>query len=816
MLKNYLKIAWRNIINRKTSSLINILGLSLGITSCLAIYLITHFELTFDKFHPDAARIYRMNVERQESAGEKRLLGYVPPPAARTALAEIPGLEAAAGYQLYLATVRVPGSAHPTQKFDNKLEGISTPNTIITDPGYFAIFPREWLAGNAANALRQPYTVVLTRARAQKYFGNAPMDKIVGRELIYNDFLHVTVSGIVKDWKDNTDFPFTEFVSATTLGTGYAKDSLLTVWGNQDVSWYSRAVVKLEKGVSLARVHAQFASFLKGRVKFDYNSNCRILLQPLSDIHFNAAVDDGVRHAHLPTLYVLMGISIFILLLAVINFINLSTALSIHRAKEIGIRKVLGSSRARLMGQFLMETTILTLFAVGLAVLLVQPVLAAFHSFLPVGVAFHPSDPATVLFLLVLIAITSLLAGFYPARVLSAWLPVLSLKGAAVQKGGEKWWLRKGLIVFQFVISLIFIISTIVISRQINYMRNEDLGFSTDAILSFNTNPDDRGKKARILAEEIRHLPGVAAVAMQSFDPSHNFQVNADFQYKDKGTIREVHTSLQIGNEQFIPLYQIKLLAGSNLRHQDSLREFVINETLSRQLGFARPEDAVGHFLYADNHVIPIIGVVADFHVYSYREPIGPLALADIDGPETGVAIRLATHGRQLKNLQPLLSQMEGLWKRLYPGEPFSYSFLDDAIAQLYEKEQKTATLMNVAMSITVFISCMGLFGLSLFAARQKTKEIGIRKVLGASVANIVMLLSRDFLLLIGLALLIASPVAWYCMHRWLQDYAYRIPVSGWIFLLAGVIALSIGFITVSFQAIQAAVANPVKSLRTE
>ena len=828
MIKNYFKIAWRNITGHTINSLINILGLALGICSCLVIYLIVHFEMGFDKFHPDATRIYRIIAERQDPTGEKRLSGFAPAPTAAAARGEIRGLEEAAGYQLYAASVRIPatgdtgsgdhggdpGRGKAGQKFDNKIEGRQTPSTIITGPEYFRIFPFDWLAGNANEALKYPFKIVLTESKARKYFGDAGPDKIIGREIVYNDSLRVTVSGIVKDWKENTDFPYTEFISSGTVGASFLrKDSTLTAWGNQDIPWTSRAIVKLEKGVWAGQVDAQLASLLKGRLRSENGDVCTLQLQPLSTVHFKSDIDDGVRHAHLTTLYVLMGIAAFILLLAVINFINLSTVLSIHRAKEIGIRKVLGSSRGALMRQFLMETGILTVFSVILSALLVRPVLSAFHSFLPAKVTFHFFDPATLLFLLLTTLVTTLLAGIYPAKVIAAYLPVLSLKG--LQKGGEKWWLRKGLIVFQFAVSLIFIISTIVIGRQIRYMRYGDPGFSSDAVLSIDTNPGDKGRRAKILAERIRQLPGVSAVARQSFDPTHDFHVDFRFHNKGKG-VGEMSAALQIGNEGFIPLYRIKLLAGSNLRHQDSLKEFVINESLCRALGFARPEDAVGKFIYDDARALPIIGVVADFHENSYREPIQPMLMADISEPETGIAIRLAATGKGMSDPKPVLAQIERWWKELFPGEPFHYSFLDDTIAMLYEQEQKTATLMNTAMEITIFISCMGLFGLSLFTARQKTKEIGIRKVLGASVSNIVMLLSKDFVVLILLALLIASPVAWYCMSRWLQDFTYRISISAWIFLAAGVAALSIGLLTVSVQAVQAAVANPVKSLRTE
>jgi ABC-type antimicrobial peptide transport system permease subunit len=433
-------------------------------------------------------------------------------------------------------------------------------------------------------------------------------------------------------------------------------------------------------------------------------------------------------------------------------------------------------------------------------------------------VTFHLLHPATLGFILLLTLGTTLLAGFYPAKVLSAYLPVLSLKGPGAQVGQGKWYLRKGLIVFQFAISLIFIISAVIISRQINYMRSQDLGFTTDAILSVYTDPGDSAKKMQLFAERVQQLPGINKVSRQSFTPLSGFRTTVPLRYKGKKET-EVFAAVQVADSNFISLYEIKLLAGRNLlpaADRDSIKEFVINESFAGALGFKRPEEAVGQFIYPGDKPIPIVGVVADFHENSYHDPIRPIAIMDLAQPENSLAIKLAAKGKELSSVKTTLAQVARVWKEIYPKEPFAYQFLDETIAAMYKKEQKTATLMSVATGITIFISCMGLFGLSLFAAGQRTKEIGIRKVLGASVANIATLLSRDFILLIALSLVVASPVAWYIMHRWLEDFAYRAPVPVWVFVLAGGAALLLGLVTVSFQAIKAAMANPVKALRAE
>jgi putative ABC transport system permease protein len=820
MLQNYFKIAWRNITRHKIYSLINILGLSLGICSCIVIYLITHFELSVDTFHPDKERIYRIVEEIQHSGDIPRSSAVIPPAAPQAVRENGPGLESIAAYHLYEAKISIPGSNHPTKKFDNKQEGRSTPFTIIAEPQYFTILKYDWIAGNPATALKDPFTVVLSETRARKYFGNISADKIIGQSMIYNDSLRVRVTGVVKDWQGNTDFPFSEFISFSTIQNSFLRKAIpLGEWGNGSGSpWDSRAFVKLYPGTSLGKMNAELEALGKEHVKLEPNLKYRMKLQALPDIHFNAGVDDGIRKAHLPTLYVLMGIAVFILLLAAINFINLSTALSLRRVKEIGIRKVMGGNRLSIVFQFLMETFLLTLGALLIAALAVKPVLSAYHAFIPEGVSFHLLHPATLGFILLLTVGTTFLAGFYPAKVLSGYLPVLSLKGFGAQVGQGKWYLRKGLIVFQFAISLIFIISAIIISRQINYMRSQDLGFATDAILSVYSDPDDPPKKMQLFAERVQRLPGINKVSRQSFTPLSDFHTMIPLKYKGKKET-EVFAAVQIGDSDFLSLYEIKLLAGRNLlpaANRDSIKEFVINESFAGALGFKRPEEAVGQSVYLGDKPIPIVGLVADFHEYSYHDPIRPVIIMDLARPENSLGIKLAAKGKELSSVKATLASVAQIWKEIYPNETFAYRFLDETIAAMYETEQKTATLMTVATGITIFISCMGLFGLSLFAAGQRTKEIGIRKVLGASIANIATLLSRDFLLLIVLSLVVASPVAWYIMHRWLEGFAYRAPVPAWVFLLSGGAALLLGLVTVSFQAIKAAVANPVKSLRAE
>jgi putative ABC transport system permease protein len=823
MFKNYFKIAWRNITTHKVYTIINVLGLALGICACIVIYLVTMFDLSFDKFHPDKERIYRIVGDMENSnTGEKRFWNSITDDVAGFQN-QIPGFEAKAAFFDFGEEVSIPDGKKPAKKFDNKIPGSYSASTIITWPEYFDIFKYQWLAGNA-QTLNEPFKVVLSENRAKKYFGNIPLSEMIGRKVIYQDSLQVSVSGIVKDWTENTDFGYTDFISISTATHSFLKSRIpIADWSSLQPH-QSMAFVKLAKGTSAETINSRFAKYIKENVKLRRpGTSLTMYLQPLNDIHFTKELrrgDDGddFRKAHMPTLYSLMGIALFILIIATVNFINLSTAQSIQRAKEIGVRKVLGGNKKDITFQFLTETFVLTFVAVIISVLLVDPVLSFFKDYIPEGVIFHLFKSSTIIFLLIVTLLTTLLAGFYPARVLASYLPVLSLKGTAFQKGTEKINLRKALIVFQFSISMIFIIAAIVMGKQMNFMKNADKGFSTDAIITLNKWRDNSGK-LNVLAENIKHIHGVEKVLWQGAAPMGFAQMSSTYKFKGKQDL-VMQPLLEEGDDGYIPFYQIKLIAGRNIAHGDSLKELVVNETLARTIGFENAADAIGKQLYSfepsGEKAYAIVGVVADFHQGSFHDAIQPAIIANQAQYKHSIAIKLSNADRNTEDVKGILSSIEKEWKKIFPESSFDYSFLNESISWLYGQEEKTAWLVNVAMSITIFISCMGLFGLGMFTAQRRTKEIGIRKVLGASVANIAAMLSKDFVMLIIISIIIASPIAYYFMHQWLNDFAYRTNISWWVFMLAGLSAIFIGLVTVSFQAIKAAIANPVKSLRME
>ena len=534
---------------------INVLGLALGICACIVIYLITSYDLGFDKFHPDKERIYRIVGELQRSSGEKMFFNS-PTDDVAGFQNQIPGFESAAGVHLYRCSVTVPDGTNPAKKFDSHIEGSYGGSTVITWPVYFDIFKYDWLIGNAKTSLSEPNKVVLSEKRAHTYFGNIPLNEIIGKTVTYTDSVLVSVSGIVKDWDKETDFGYTDFISIGTVQNSFLKKQIATDDWSSLSPHRSMAFVKLEKNTTVPEINARFTSYIKEHVKFKQaGTKLSMWLQPLVDIHFTKDFrrgDDGddFRKAYMPVLYLLMGLAIFILLIAAFNFINLSTAQSVQRAKEIGIRKVLGSNKTRITLQFLIETAVLTFLAVLVSALLIKPVLFVFSGYIPQGVIFNPFEPSSLFFLAVVTLVTTLLAGFYPAKVLASYLPVISLKGAGIQKGTDKINLRKTLIVFQFTISLVFITGTLIIGKQIKFMTGADKGFNTDAVVNI-FNWDDHTGKMKLFAENIRHLPGINKTMLQGTAPMGFAQNIDNYKYKGKGELN-FQVLADIGNAEFV------------------------------------------------------------------------------------------------------------------------------------------------------------------------------------------------------------------------------------------------------------------------
>ena len=820
MITYQLRDAWRAIRNKKLYTAINILGLAIGLCACMIIFLIARFDLGFDKFHPDTDRIYRIIGDVRMKDGFNFFLNS---PFAQAGGIEhaIPGFERQVGFHTFGYTVTIPAEkGRPEGNFGTGPDYRRGTTVILTGPSFFDLFPHKWIVGDPS-VLNAPNQVVLTESVARKYFGGGPLNGFIGKTVIYDDSLPVSVAGIVNDWNKLSDLDYTAFISIGTAPNSWVKQRFPTADWNSLLPHQSQAFVKLVRGVRPEQVNAALADYIrKNNPQIAPGSrDLHLYLQPLREMHYTSHfkrtdTGDDFRTAYLPLLYALMGIAGFILLLAVINFINLSTAQSLQRIREVGIRKVMGSSRKRLIVQFLLETLLVTTFAVGLSVLLVRPALSLFTEYIPIGVHFV-FDGSTALFLTGIVLFTTLAAGFYPAWLLSSYLPVLSLKGAVDKLGGQGSKLRKALIVFQFTISLLFIIGSLVIGRQMSYMRAADKGFESDAIVTINPWPV-KAEQMRLLAQKLPQITGVTNFVLQGNQPMGHAHGMTSLTYRKKGT-GSAPVMTQYAQPGFISFYGMRLLAGRDIQGGDSSREMVINEAYSKMLGFTDPNEAVGKLLYRqDTIAYAVAGVVANFHQESFHETIKPLVIWHFPRAERSLAVKLATRGKSGKEVSAILANIEAQWKTISPKSEFGYVFLNESIAFLYDSEMNTAFLMQAATVITILISCLGLFGLALFTARRREKEVGIRKVLGASVTNLVALLSREFVALVVIALAIASPVAWYFADLWLKDYAYRTPMNVWVLLEAGLGAVSIAMVTVGFLALRAARKNPVVVLKRE
>ena len=817
MFKNHFTIALRNFWRNKTFSVINVLGLSIGISAALVIFLIVYYEFGYDKFEPDGDRIYRVVLDAKYSGNEGHSAA-IPAPLGPAIETEVTGVEQTIPLFQYqddgTAKVSVPSTRSADPVIYKKQAGV-----IYINQRYFYMIPYKWISGSPEASLKEPFSVVLTEKRAQQYFPSMPVADIIGKKIDY-DKNTVTVTGIVKDLNETTAFNGTDFISYATIAKTHLQDQfMMNVWN--DWMAYSNLYVKLSKGSSASQIELQLKKLLNKYNKDAYkdaNNYTSFRLQPLADIHFNRSYQAfGMRTGYKPTLYGLMAIAAFLLLLGCINFINLTTAQSTQRAKEIGIRKTMGSSRRQLVFQFLSETLFITTIATIISVALTPLLLKVFSDFTPPGLQFNlMQQSGIVVFLLLLIVAVSFLSGLYPALILSGFNPVLVLKGQPFANAGKtrKAGVRKTLTVAQFVIAQFFIIATVMVSKQINYSINSDIGFNKEAIIKFELPRDTVATHGKQLLHEIQSLPGVAIASTGFFSPADNSVAFTNISYNNGKEEIKPNTQIRWGDPNFIKVYQLKLVAGRNVEASDSIKEFLVNETYARAIGFVHPEQALNKFLQFNHKNIPIVGIMKDFHDQNTHALISPIVLGGNNG--SFFHIKLKPNNTDGTSWKTTIASMQTAFKQIYPEEDFNYQFFDDTLAKMYETEQQTAGLLKWATGLAILISCMGLLGLVIYTTNTRTKEIGIRKILGASVVNIVSILSKDFVRLVIIAFVIAVPIAWWAVYNWLQGFAYKTSMSWWVFVISGAAMLLLALITLSIQTIKTAVANPVKSLRTE
>lgn len=798
-----LLLALRHFWKNRLTSIINVLGLSIGISTSLVIYTMVDYESGFDKKIEQGERVYRIVTD-----GNFKNWG-VRAPLPGEIKSNIPGIEMLAHYLHDRAepTITIPAQ----QKIFKKQQGV-----IFTDPDYFKIVPHRWLAGSAENALNSPKSVVLTKERMQQLFPGFGVENVIGETITIRDSIQLAVSGVVEARSDQNSFQkHAIFISmATVQAESSLRDNFrLDNWSS--LNDFSQCFVRLHDNTSAASIADQINQVYKNAMgNIELNDYHR--LQPLNAIHYDLEFSAlGVRSIDKTFIRNLTLLAVFMLLLAAINFINLSTAQSGRRAIEIDIQKTLGVTKAQLIRKFLLESFVTTFTAAILALLISPMLFKLLADYATPSLELEELyNYRSLLFLLILIPSLALFAGFYPALVLSGFKPASIIKNqlspSAQTRAG---WLRKGLIVFQFVIAQIFLISILVIGKQMDYSRNKDMGFRKNAIVNFyipNFNRDSSNRRL-VLRDELRRIQEVESASLGNQSPAFSGSIKTSVFFMKGEEQISASVSLRDGDSSFIHVYQIPLLAGRNIRPNDSLSEYLINESMLKLMGITNPSDAIGKNL---NNSEKIVGVMKDFNTASTRERIEPLMFRN--NFDEGYVMHVALAGSNLPTWSAAIQKMEATWKTVYPEADFEYTFLDETIERFYAQDQRLSKLLTWATGLAIFIAGMGLVGLGIFTANQRTKEISIRKVLGARVMQIIMLLTGNLLILVLLACLIAFPIAGYFMHEWLAGFAYRIELSWWLFAISALAMTTLAAGILAFKAFRTASSNPVKYLRDE
>jgi putative ABC transport system permease protein len=795
MFKLYLKAAFIGLTRYKFFSAINIIGLAVSLTAFILMALYIEDEWSYDRFHRQASRIYRVvddkktdhvSIHSAASAG----------PIAPALLTDFP--EVAAYCRLLNTSALVKYSSH---LFEER-------NIYYTDKDIFRIFSFPLLKGDAVNALKAPQSVVLTEQMAAKYFGT---EDPMGQELELQG-QRMTVTGVANNVPANSHIQFDFLVSmSTAMQKESGFDWLFTNWYSNEFHTY----LLLADDRAADQLRKQLASFDERHRAKDGTIH-HYDLEKLTDIYLHSNRDEQIgKTGNINNLYIFSAIAVFILMLACINFISLSTARAAARAKEVAVKKVTGAARRQLIAQFFMESFCTTALGLVAAILLTNIVLPAFNHFAGKQLPLQLFTPVHIGTLLGVFIAVGLLSGTYPALILSGFKPAAALKGM-IHIPVLDISVRKGLVVFQFAVSIILIICSIVIWQQLHFMKRHDLGFQPAQTMVINFEGDHTVKQQyNVIKQELLNIKGVRNVCASSNVPGdgHTGGWSMNFAKKNGDTIR---TELPVYGTDlfFLQQYHIPVIYGRGLSSDypaDSTESILINETTLKKLGFASAADVLGVTVDMYPVMGRVVGVFHDFHFRSLREAIEPLAIRVLPAQFRVFSVEIASN-----NLQQTVADIETTWKQLVPERPLEYSFLNEGFDHQYEAETKFGNVFNVFSVLAIFIACLGLFGLALFSIRQRTKEIGIRKVLGAGAASIVLMLSMEFIKYIVIAAIIAAPLAWMAMQQWLQDFAYRVIVHWWVFVLAALIVLVIALITISFHAIKASMANPVKSLRTE
>ena len=805
MFSHNLKQILRGLWKYKGFTIINLMGLSIGIAAVILIFMIADYEKRFDKLHSDPGNIYRV-VEKAERAGKDQYEAVVPYPSAKLLRNEYPGVQATQIHFTKDASVRI-GTQSP---FDEK-------NIIFADSLFLNVFDFSEVknfrvTGNAVKALSAPGKVILTAGTAKGYFGS---ENPIGKIIKLDAKLDVEVAAVVKDIPPTTHLPFSMIVSYASLTDDFIGGFDVNSWGVRSGGY---CYVRLDGKTSAAGVERALYSIGQRNASADRDKREKFYLQSLSQVHFDPTFDSTNPSYTVSPKYLLMLLLLggFIILIACINYINLSTSLAFSKSKEVGIRKTIGATKTQLFLYYMSETFLLTTVAAIIGLVTAVLFLPVINGLLEKSISISQlADLKFIGGLIFGLIVVSFISGIYPALVLAGFKPVLSLKNQLILPGKSSTLLRRSLVVFQFTTSIALIICTIVIAKQMHYFNSKPLGFNKDAVVEVAI-PDTDSTKREAFRNLLSSQPGIQNLSFCLGAPISDNGISTSMRAPELTGKSDYNVKILAGDKNYLETYDIQLIAGRWFLGDEEKNKgtaLVVNEELVHTLGYKDPADALGKKITIGiNDYQPlIIGVVKNFHTTSLHQPIVPAAMMPFPYFYYAAGIRINP-----ANMKGTLSGIAASFKKVFPENVYQFGFIDEQLAKLYNEETRNYNLFKAFSAISIFICCIGLWGLIAFVVVRKTKEIGIRKVLGAGIYNIVSLLSKDFFKLILIALLIASPVAWYFMHKWLENFAYRISISWWVFGLAGLFAIVIALLTISFQAIKAALANPVKNLRSE
>lgn len=802
MFRNYFITAIRSLSKNRTYTSINILGLALGIGCCLIIFLIIQTETSFDNFHPRKDRIYRVVSEENPSNGKLYLTG-THFPASKSLRIDFPELEAVVATKNERGAVVSFESSNknePPKKFREET-GVG-----FAESSFFEVFGFELVIGNPSTVLDGPSNAVISESTARKYFMN---ENPIGKTLIVSNKAEVTITGVFKDFPRNTDFPFNKLILSWQALDGFKHYINLSSW---DVRMGSaQTFVVLPTNGDPVDYEQRLIAFAQKYLTRVEESGHKYHLQPLSELHSDERYGNYMNEAVTPeSMRTLAIVGLFIIITASINFINLATAQAVKRSKEVGIRKVLGTTKAQLIVQFLTETTLITTLAVVIGLALSEVTLLYLAEQIQfIGTPEFVWSWDIGLFLVGITVFTSCLSGLYPALIISNYKPVRALKNTLDGSNSKGLSLRRVLVVTQFTIAQVLIIGMFVVSDQMNHFYQKDLGFNKESIIEF-TLPENDSEKFAILKEKLLQNSAIQKASFSLSNVITDSDTNMDIKYHKLGD-ELINVDLKLGDADFMNTYGLELVAGREILPSDDLTSVIINETLLKKLQIASAQEAIGERIQVLGGQSSIVGVVQDFHMTSFRNAIKPSIISSNDAYYFMGSVK--SHA---SNLPEALAHLEASWTSVFPEHIFDYKFVDDVIASLYEEEKRVSNLFRIFSLIAIGISCMGLLGLISFMSSQKTKEIGIRKVLGASVISIVSLFSNEFIKLVVLAFIISVPLSYYFMNEWLQNFAYRVDLTVGTFIIAGLVTVIIATTTVAYKSLHAALSNPVDALKNE